>query len=494
MPKAGENLQTLASPRVSRRLPHLHSLEVSLASWSSLDRTLMRWVSHVYFVSLHLSLFLSHSRTFWVLPVMLENPAALVYMSPERLLGNSYNSNSDVWALGVCAATCLNGKVLFPTNITFWKLVQMVQAPLKFVKAVDGGGGKGPCNREQGTSTSPAATALESHALLHDFISQCLTVDPTQRPCAKDLLTHPFINLRHKWTTESWESFSWHMRQNIRAKLWTPDHLHSLICRIDERRRLLNLPVLHEVAATWKTSSEEGSTSKKPRWEETPLCTLAEQIGILKDELVAAVQQAHDKPDPHRWRHVSLGKGSVVVAPLRRRRAAAQRARDARRSAQDLDGYFSTGGRSALTPSGVASSPLHSTNLPPIATKPSADIEGDLAVRNLDPSDIRALRRSTGSFYGRLLAPVSVTPPERQAVAVSQTTSNTPTHVSPWPINATGAHTSAPDACAQGGVLSVSVPANAERESRSSCDLVEAETPTKGLVALAKAASAGVGQ
>jgi mitogen-activated protein kinase kinase 1 len=108
----------------------------------------------------------------------------VTYMSPERLNGESYSFNSDVWSLGLVLTEAATGRYPYlraddadgAANLTFWDLIELV---------IHG----------------PAPSLPESFSpRFRDFVSRwcgggcvcadcgSLDKDPTTRPCAGDLL------------------------------------------------------------------------------------------------------------------------------------------------------------------------------------------------------------------------------------------------------------------------------------------------------------------
>eukprot|EP01117_Protostelium_nocturnum_P017060 TRINITY_DN687_c0_g2_i3.p1 TRINITY_DN687_c0_g2~~TRINITY_DN687_c0_g2_i3.p1 ORF type:complete len:371 (-),score=106.00 TRINITY_DN687_c0_g2_i3:116-1228(-) len=102
-----------------------------------------------------------------------------LYMAPEMItcidVPEIYNEKVDIWALGITIIEMSVG-ILPHMNIT--KTSQLV----KTVK-----GGDAP---SLSSMTKEAKTTKVYSKDLHDFISQCLTKDPTARPSASSLLSH----------------------------------------------------------------------------------------------------------------------------------------------------------------------------------------------------------------------------------------------------------------------------------------------------------------
>jgi len=94
------------------------------------------------------------------------------WMAPEMLEeeGGIYNELVDIWSLGITAIEMAEGKAPYSELSPFTVLVNI-------------------------TKNSPASLAEpdEFSREFSDFISACLTKDPKQRPSAKELLKHPFV-------------------------------------------------------------------------------------------------------------------------------------------------------------------------------------------------------------------------------------------------------------------------------------------------------------
>jgi mitogen-activated protein kinase kinase 1 len=93
------------------------------------------------------------------------------FMSPERILGNTYNSNADIWSLGLTLLQCALGRYPYEKCDTFFALLELIQS-----------------------SPAPSLPADAPYSsVCADFIGQCLLKDPEQRPSAAALLEHEFI-------------------------------------------------------------------------------------------------------------------------------------------------------------------------------------------------------------------------------------------------------------------------------------------------------------
>jgi serine/threonine protein kinase len=92
------------------------------------------------------------------------------WLAPECLTHQTYDHKTDVWAVGITAIEMAEGE---PPNAELHPLRAMMLIP-----------------------TSPPPTFKEPSKFskeFQDFVKQCLTKEPSQRPTAAALLMHPFI-------------------------------------------------------------------------------------------------------------------------------------------------------------------------------------------------------------------------------------------------------------------------------------------------------------
>ncbi|PKA63904.1 Mitogen-activated protein kinase kinase 6 [Apostasia shenzhenica] len=94
----------------------------------------------------------------------------VTYMSPERIQNESYSYAADIWSLGLAVFECGTGK--FPYSVSGGAVALMLQV-------LDDPSPSPPRN-----SFSPEFCS---------FIDACLKKDPSERPKAEELLSHPFI-------------------------------------------------------------------------------------------------------------------------------------------------------------------------------------------------------------------------------------------------------------------------------------------------------------
>lgn len=125
----------------------------------------------------------------------------VTYMSPERIKGDSYSFDSDLWSLGLTLVECALGRFPYPpppppprpsqdgtsllpppqpqpSALGFWELLDFIVV-------------EPPPSIPRDGRFSPQFC---------DFISQCLVKDAMQRPNIQDLCSHPFLAM-HTETT-----------------------------------------------------------------------------------------------------------------------------------------------------------------------------------------------------------------------------------------------------------------------------------------------------
>jgi mitogen-activated protein kinase kinase 1 len=101
----------------------------------------------------------------------------VTYMSPERIKGESYYSDTDLWSMGLLMVECVTGRFPYPDpedkvqELGFWELMQYIT--IKPSPVLD--------------------PKLGFSAELSDFISVTLRKSGGTRGSAAELLLHPFI-------------------------------------------------------------------------------------------------------------------------------------------------------------------------------------------------------------------------------------------------------------------------------------------------------------
>ena len=104
----------------------------------------------------------------------------VTYMSPERISGEKYGPDSDIWSLGLSLVECALGRFPYPPpgeagehKMGFWDLLHFI------------------------VEKPPAALPRSDFSReFCDFTRLCLQKDPAARPTARFLLEHPFLTSR----------------------------------------------------------------------------------------------------------------------------------------------------------------------------------------------------------------------------------------------------------------------------------------------------------
>lgn len=97
------------------------------------------------------------------------------YMSPEVICQSKYNFKCDIWSLGITCIEMAEGEPPFAKTKPYLVLKKIITQPPTGLK-----------NKEKWSDE------------FNDFVSKCLTFDPSVRPSAKELLAHPFIVKNNK--------------------------------------------------------------------------------------------------------------------------------------------------------------------------------------------------------------------------------------------------------------------------------------------------------
>lgn len=107
----------------------------------------------------------------------------VTYMSPERIKGDSYSFDSDLWSLGLTLVECALGRFPYPppgeagVQLGFWELLEYIVMEVP-----------------------PQLPRDQFSPEFCDFISKCLQKDSRSRPSVQDISKHAFLKL-HKGTS-----------------------------------------------------------------------------------------------------------------------------------------------------------------------------------------------------------------------------------------------------------------------------------------------------
>eukprot|EP01029_Cantina_marsupialis_P002339 TRINITY_DN1215_c0_g2_i1.p1 TRINITY_DN1215_c0_g2~~TRINITY_DN1215_c0_g2_i1.p1 ORF type:complete len:661 (-),score=214.10 TRINITY_DN1215_c0_g2_i1:233-2215(-) len=94
----------------------------------------------------------------------------LLYMSPERVAGESYDCSSDIWSFGLAMITLATGVFPLKSDGGYWGVMQNLK-----------------------DQPSPSLPSKEFSEEFCDFIDQCLKKNPERRSSAAELKSHPFL-------------------------------------------------------------------------------------------------------------------------------------------------------------------------------------------------------------------------------------------------------------------------------------------------------------
>mmetsp|Transcript_23396 Transcript_23396/g.29169 ORF Transcript_23396/g.29169 Transcript_23396/m.29169 type:complete len:736 (-) Transcript_23396:283-2490(-) len=174
----------------------------------------------------------------------------LVFMAPERVVGNDYSFPSDLWSLGLCLATVALGRVPLPQNEGYWAVVRTI------------------CEED---SEQPRLDINEGrdHNLCH-LTNACLSRKAQDRPTITDLLVHPYI-LRGANTLQV--ALNTIGTPNFRPPIW---HTTAGIHQKTSPENLADLTEIARRACAWHRHTETQSHF----WADDTLAGIADQLSI----------------------------------------------------------------------------------------------------------------------------------------------------------------------------------------------------------------------
>ncbi|KAK7790208.1 hypothetical protein R5R35_013171 [Gryllus longicercus] len=105
-----------------------------------------------------------------------------LYMAPEILLQHNHDARVDLWSVGVIMFECLFGRAPYSSN-SFEELAEKIKA--------------------QTPIQIPPGSAISSEC--RDLLTRLLQHDPDQRISYEDFFDHPFLDLEHFPSNESYE-------------------------------------------------------------------------------------------------------------------------------------------------------------------------------------------------------------------------------------------------------------------------------------------------
>lgn len=118
-------------------------------------------------------------------------------MDSERVKSRSgYNHKVDIWSLGCMALFMITGKQPWDENhqmTIYYKVAILLATFIAFI---------GVFMLQLGLKNIPFVPEVGSTPRMtkeaRDFIIDCLTVNPSERPESMDLLSHNFVKLRNR--------------------------------------------------------------------------------------------------------------------------------------------------------------------------------------------------------------------------------------------------------------------------------------------------------
>jgi len=190
----------------------------------------------------------------------------LGYMSPERIMGQGYSFEADIWGFGLSIlAVAVGAFPLKQSTPCYWGLVHAV------------------CD-----SPAPEVPAYFS-SQFRDFVEQCLVKDPEQRASSQALLSHPFIVSRH------------HLHKDARGRVTEfPE---------DRQMKVAELETICTVLAEHLTQKERGRAAAAAAMVEEAATAETKEEGDRAARLKEAVWWArNDKKKEGRVEEMSMGQ------------------------------------------------------------------------------------------------------------------------------------------------------------------------------------------
>lgn len=132
----------------------------------------------------------------------------VTYMAPERIDSRPYTFNSDVWSFGLTLLTVALGKLPIDNANGFWSVLNAIRD------------NPPPELPDDGTWSYE----------IRDFIKQCLTTSPVNRPSCSELLKHPFIK---RAVPDNFEEDSQHIEERGKKEVRAIIHaLHTHLVKL----------------------------------------------------------------------------------------------------------------------------------------------------------------------------------------------------------------------------------------------------------------------
>lgn len=128
-----------------------------------------------------------------------------LYMAPEILLGSSYDARVDLWSIGIILYECLFGKAPYSSG-TFHELAEKIKCDKKII--------------------IPNGIHLSQNC--RDLLSRLLERNPDKRISFEDFFSHPFVDLQHMPSPESYKKGVDLIRQAVEMDATGKNHKEVL--------------------------------------------------------------------------------------------------------------------------------------------------------------------------------------------------------------------------------------------------------------------------
>lgn len=214
---------------------------------------------------------------------------SLSYMSPERIRGESYDSSCDIWSLGMCILSYINGLKPLYASVGYWGMLDNLQ--------------KDPPNIQQRGSINLSPE-------INEFLDMCLERDYLLRPNAANLLQSSFIkkSILTKVINPSvppilkpdFEALpsDLDLKSLINSILeWQPEHIDKMVYLAPH----INLDhIIVEVSPSTQRFMQKGGTDKQDRklFSRKAINHLAIELSVHPDKILEIIVANHiNKPN-----------------------------------------------------------------------------------------------------------------------------------------------------------------------------------------------------
>lgn len=167
-----------------------------------------------------------------------------LYMAPEILLGTKYDASVDLWSVGIILYECLFGSAPF-TSDTFDDLAFKIKSPDPI--------------------EIPATVTLSDNC--RDLLNRLLQRDPRKRISFGDFFDHPFIDLEHMPSKESYAKGVQLIREAVQKDVEC-DYNQSFRLYTEGLQYLVPIHDWGDGSAVWDQSKRQALRSKLVQYME----------------------------------------------------------------------------------------------------------------------------------------------------------------------------------------------------------------------------------